>query len=97
MGEGSRREALEATRMNGTNRVLLWLERQGINWKDVVDPELFLYKRTTGTKMDENLRERRSSDQLKLGYSSMGGTKIDLITDAMVCLQPSMAVLQKTQ
>jgi hypothetical protein len=32
-----------------------------------LDPELSLSKRTAGIKMEKRLRERRSSDQLKLG------------------------------
>ena len=39
------------------------------------DPELFLSKRTAGTKMEKRLRERRSSDQPKLGSISKGGSK----------------------
>jgi hypothetical protein len=34
------------------------------------DPELFLSKRTAGTKMEKRLRERRSSDQSNLGSIS---------------------------
>ena len=39
------------------------------------DPELFLSKRTAGTKMEKRLRERRSSDWPKLGSISKGGSK----------------------
>jgi hypothetical protein len=38
------------------------------------DPELFLFKRTTGTKM-KTLRKRQFSDQPNLGSSSRGGSK----------------------
>jgi hypothetical protein len=40
------------------------------------DPELFLSKRTAGTKMEKILRERRSSDRHKLGSISRGGSKV---------------------
>jgi|UPI0000F4EB5B hypothetical protein len=36
------------------------------------NPELFLFKRTEGTKMEKSLRESRSSDQSKLGPISRG-------------------------
>jgi len=39
------------------------------------DPELFLTKRTAGTKMAKNLRKRRSSERTKLLSSSGGGPK----------------------
>jgi len=39
------------------------------------DPELFLTKRTPGTKMEKRVRERRFSDRYKLGFSSRGGFK----------------------
>jgi hypothetical protein len=34
------------------------------------DPELFLCKRTAGTKMEKSLSERRSSDRPNLGSNS---------------------------
>jgi hypothetical protein len=37
--------------------------------------ELFLSKRTAGTKMEKKLRERRSSDLPNLGSISRGGSK----------------------
>jgi len=39
------------------------------------DPELFLSKRTTRTKMEKGLRESRASDWPNLGSSSRGGSK----------------------
>ena len=40
------------------------------------DPELFLSKRTSGTKMEKRLRERRSSDWPNLGFFLRGGSMI---------------------
>jgi hypothetical protein len=39
------------------------------------DPELFLSKRTVGTKLEESLRERMSSNRPNLGSISRGGSK----------------------
>jgi hypothetical protein len=54
--------------------------RQGIKWSDEVaipqlkssDPELFLTKIISGTKMEKTLRERWSSDQPNLGIELKG-------------------------
>jgi hypothetical protein len=58
------------------------VERQGIKWNDGLDispsktdPELFLSKRTAGTKLEKKLRKRRSRDWPKLGSSSTGSSK----------------------
>jgi hypothetical protein len=50
------------------------------------NPELFLSERTTGSKMEKSLREKRSSDRHKLRSSSRV-PRPDSITDAVVCLQ----------
>jgi len=51
------------------------------------DPELFLSKRTSGTKMEKNLRERRSCDlPPNLGSILRGGPKPHTIISAMMCL-----------
>ena len=62
-------------------------------------PELFLSKRTAGTKIEKRLRERRSNDLPNLRSAQGEIPRPDTITDAMVCLQTgaSMAVLQETQ
>jgi len=39
------------------------------------EPELFLSQRTAGTKMEKGLRERRFSNQPKLGPRSKGDPK----------------------
>jgi hypothetical protein len=39
------------------------------------DSELFLSKRTAGTKMEKSIWERRSSDQPNLGSIARGGSK----------------------
>jgi hypothetical protein len=52
--------------------------KQGIKWKDRLknfDPELFMSKRTAGTKMEKRLRERRFSDQPNLESISRGSSK----------------------
>jgi hypothetical protein len=51
------------------------------------DPELFLSKRTAGTKLEKKLGKRRFSDWPKLGSSSRIVPRPDTIADAMVCLQ----------
>jgi hypothetical protein len=51
------------------------------------NPVLFLFERTTGTKLEKSLRKKRSSDRPKLRSSSGEATKLDTIADAMVCLQ----------
>jgi hypothetical protein len=44
------------------------------------DPELFLSKRTARTKLEKNLRERRSSERPKLESSSEEAPRPDTIT-----------------
>jgi hypothetical protein len=50
------------------------------------DPELFLSKRTPGTKMEKRLRKRSSSEGPNLGSISREALRPDTITDAMLCL-----------
>jgi hypothetical protein len=38
-------------------------------------PELFLFKKTSGRKMEKRLRERTYSDRPNLGFISKGGSK----------------------
>ena len=52
--------------------------RTGIKWsccpiRIIFDPELFLFEGTAGTKLEKNMRERRSMDKPKLGSISRGG------------------------
>jgi hypothetical protein len=39
------------------------------------DPELFLSKKTAGTKLEKRLREKKSNNWPNLGSSSRGGSK----------------------
>ena len=66
-----------------------WVKGQGY-WPTVKisDPELFLSKRTRGSKMEKRLKERWSNDQPNLGSISWEGTKswhyfwcYDVLTD----------------
>jgi hypothetical protein len=50
----------------------------------ICDPELFLSKRTAGTKMEKRLRERSSSDLSNLDPSHRKAPRPDTITDSMV-------------
>ena len=64
-GEG---ELVESTSSGGT----------GIKWRCcpiciIFDPELFLFEGTAGTKLEKNMRERRSMDRPKLGFRSRKG------------------------
>jgi hypothetical protein len=47
------------------------------------DPELFLFKRSKGTKVEKRLKERSSSDW----PISREAPSPEIITDAIVCLQ----------
>ena len=52
--------------------------RTGIKWsccpiRIIFDPELFLFEGTAGTKLEKNMRERRSMDRPKLGLRSRKG------------------------
>ena len=52
--------------------------RTGIKWsccpiRIIFDPELFLFEGTAGTKLEKNMRERRSMDRPKLGFRSRKG------------------------
>jgi hypothetical protein len=65
---------------------------EGLGYRPTIkisDPELFLSKRTTGTKMEKRLKERQSNDWPKLGSISWGEwvPRSDTNIDAMMCLQ----------
>jgi hypothetical protein len=47
----------------------------GILQSKISNPELFLSKRTAGTKMEKSLRERNSNDQSNLVFISRGSSK----------------------
>jgi hypothetical protein len=48
------------------------------------DPESCLSKRTTGTKIEKILKDRRTSDCPILGSISRGAPRLDTVTDAMI-------------
>jgi hypothetical protein len=54
--------------------------------KNIV-PELFLSKRTAGTKMEKRLRKRRSRTSPNWDPSQGEGSRPDTITDAVMYLQ----------
>jgi hypothetical protein len=62
------------------------------------DPELFLSKRITGTKIEKRQKERRSSDWPKLGSISRGGSKAwyyGVLTDRSLSWLPSMRPIKQ--
>jgi hypothetical protein len=53
----------------------------------ISDPELFLSKRTSGTKVEKRLREQGPVTSPAWNPSQVEAPRIDIITDVMVCLQ----------
>jgi hypothetical protein len=68
------------------------MEGQGYQSTVKISDQLFLSKRTAGTKMEKRVKERRNCDWLNLGSISWG--RPDTIIDTIMCLQ-SGAVLQE--
>jgi hypothetical protein len=67
------------------------VERQEAGWGCIITvkhsyPELFLSKRTSGTKMEKTLRERMSSASPSWDPSQGDAPRPDTITDVIVCL-----------
>jgi hypothetical protein len=71
MSHSGARELIESTSSGRTSSGEMGLPSHSQN----SDSELFLSKRTAGTKMEKSLRERRSSNRPKLGSIPWAGTK----------------------
>ena len=83
MSHSGEREFVESS---SSRKIRHQLERLGCHpMVKNSDPELFLSQRTSGTKVEKKLRERRSRP--KLGSSSREAIRPDTITDAIVCFQ----------
>ena len=73
MPNSGERELVESTSRRKTgHQVEGWGCQPGVKNTDL---ELFLSKRTTGSKLEKRMRERRSSDQSNLRSISRGGSK----------------------
>ena len=69
MPYSGKRELVEST---SSRRTIKWRDGVTIPQSKNSDPELFLSKRTAEAKMERSLRERRFSDQPKLGHIPRG-------------------------
>ena len=85
MSNSGERELIESTSSRKTGH-----QMKGWGFHPTVknsDPEMFLSKRTAGTKIEKRLRKKWSSDQPNWDSSQGEDTRPYTNTDAMVCLQ----------